>query len=153
MTKLLDKTKCAAISDELTALLVKDVRKKFPEWTDDFGHRSVDQMVGFLAACALSPEPLGPSMLVDEFWHALIVRTVDYTAFCDQLAGKSSTTSQTTSASTTRAFPARTPPCGRAPSGPSRRQAMTSTRRSGLTWARPTARSATRAATTAPSNG
>lgn len=49
----------SCVSDELAALLVKDVRKKFAEWSDEFGRRGVDQMVGFLAACAFSPEPLG----------------------------------------------------------------------------------------------
>ena len=88
MTTLLDKTKRAAVSDELAALLVKDVQKKFPEWSDGFGRRGVDQMVGFLAACAVTPEPLGPSMIVDEFWHAFIVRTVDYAEFCDRIAGR-----------------------------------------------------------------
>lgn len=88
MTTLLDRTKRTAVNDELAALLVKDVQKKFPEWSDDFGRRGVDQMAGFLAACAVTPEPLGPSMFVDELWHAFIVRTADYAAFCDRIAGR-----------------------------------------------------------------
>lgn len=88
MTTLLDQDQRVTVSDEVTALLTKDLRKKFPEWDDDFCRRGVDQMVGYLAACAVASEPLGPSQIVDEFWHAFIVRTVPYAEFCQQIAGR-----------------------------------------------------------------
>ncbi|GAA1394378.1 glycine-rich domain-containing protein [Catellatospora coxensis] len=89
MTTLLDPiTVGAVLDDDLAALLVEDVQKKFPEWSDDYCRRGVAQMVGFLAACAVAAEPLSPSEPVDEFWHAFIVRTVPYAAFCERVAGR-----------------------------------------------------------------
>ncbi|WP_282696230.1 hypothetical protein [Streptomyces sp. CC208A] len=73
------------ITPELCARLVADVRKIWPELTDDMGRRGVDQMVSFLVTAAHSTEPLSPSLRVDLFWHAFITRTVPYIAFCKAL--------------------------------------------------------------------
>ncbi|MBV1851485.1 glycine-rich domain-containing protein [Catellatospora tritici] len=64
------------------------MQKHLPTWSDDFSRRGVTQLAGFLAACAVASEPLGPSHTVDQFWHAFIVRTVDYTDFCHKIAGR-----------------------------------------------------------------
>lgn len=88
MTELFDQTKSVAVPDEMAALLIKDRQKKFPEWDDDYCRRGVDQMAGFLAACAVTTEPLAPSEIVDEFWHVFIVRTLPYAEFCNQIAGR-----------------------------------------------------------------
>lgn len=48
--------------------------------------RIMDQAAAFLAACAVTTEPLSPSMAVDIGWHTLILHTRDYAAFCEQVA-------------------------------------------------------------------
>lgn len=88
MTTLLDQRQRVTVSDDVMALLTKDVQKNFPECSDDYCRRGVDQMVGFLAACGVASEPLGPSQIVDKFWHAFVLRTVPYAAFCDRVAGR-----------------------------------------------------------------
>ncbi|WP_203757078.1 glycine-rich domain-containing protein, partial [Catellatospora bangladeshensis] len=88
MTTLLDQNQRDAIPDQVASLLVKDVQQQFPTWSVNFCQRGVSQMVGFLAACAVAPEPLGPSTVVDRFWHAFIIRTRDYTDFCEKVAGR-----------------------------------------------------------------
>lgn len=86
MKALLDQQ--VTVPDDVAALLTKDVSQKFPEWDDSFCRRGVRQMEGFLAACAVATEPLAPSEVVDEFWHAFIVRTVPYAEFCERVAGR-----------------------------------------------------------------
>ena len=60
----------------------------------DHGHpvelaeRIVDQALVFLAACAQTTEPIGPSALVDLGWHAFILRTEASRAFCQRTAGR-----------------------------------------------------------------
>lgn len=88
MTTLLDRGQRLPVADDVAALLAKDVQKKFPEWSDDYCRRGVDQMAGFLAACGVSLEPLAPSQVVDEFWHAFVLRTMPYVDFCDRVAGR-----------------------------------------------------------------
>ncbi|MEW1697680.1 MULTISPECIES: hypothetical protein [unclassified Streptomyces] len=73
------------ISPELRALLIKDVRKTWPDLTDDLGERGVNQTVAFLATSTRSDEPLTPSLRVDLFWHAFVQRTVPYVAFSRSL--------------------------------------------------------------------
>ncbi|THV35690.1 glycine-rich domain-containing protein [Glycomyces buryatensis] len=50
--------------------------------------RCMDQAAAFLAACAVTAEPLSPSMAVDIGWHMFILHTRDYAAFCEQVAGQ-----------------------------------------------------------------
>lgn len=75
------------ITPELRALLIKDVRKSWPELTEEMGQRGVDQMVAFLVAGTHTPEPLTPSLRVDLFWHHFILRTHAYGEFCTAVAG------------------------------------------------------------------
>jgi hypothetical protein len=70
--------------DRLTAQVVKDG-----------GHdpamaaRVVDQSMAFVATCAVNRSaPLSPSKMVDPGWHAFILHTRDYRAFCRRIAGR-----------------------------------------------------------------
>lgn len=76
------------MSDELRATIAADVRHKFPNLTEDTALRGVGQMAGFLAASAASTRPLSPSPLVDDYWHAFVLRTHDYAEFCRRNFGR-----------------------------------------------------------------
>ncbi|AYG80948.1 hypothetical protein DWB77_03086 [Streptomyces hundungensis] len=69
------------ISPQLRALLIKDVRKDWPDLTDDMGERGVNQMVAFLATSTVTGQPMTPSLRVDRFWHRFLKRSVPYLAF------------------------------------------------------------------------
>lgn len=73
------------INRDLRALLIKDVRKDWPDLTDERGERGVNQMVAFLAAGTVTDSPLTPSLRVDLFWHRFLQRTVPYVAFSRSL--------------------------------------------------------------------
>lgn len=73
------------VSSGLRAQLIEDVRKSWPDITDDMGERGVNQMAAFLATSTRTTETLTPSLRVDEFWHRFILRTHEYAAFCDGL--------------------------------------------------------------------
>ncbi|MHC0431581.1 glycine-rich domain-containing protein [Streptomyces sp. O3] len=75
------------ISAELRATLVSNMRDKFPELTEEKADRGVGQMLAFVAASAYSEEPLSPSPLVDDFWHAFLLHTRAYQTFCEQAFG------------------------------------------------------------------
>ncbi|MFB9602008.1 hypothetical protein ACFFTQ_03340 [Streptomyces roseofulvus] len=85
MSTTIKPTTAELISPELSARLIADVRKTWPEMTDDLGARGIRQMVAFLATAAHSTVPLSPSLRVDLFWHAFITRTVAYVDFCKAL--------------------------------------------------------------------
>ncbi|NSC22953.1 hypothetical protein FM076_17990 [Streptomyces albus subsp. chlorinus] len=73
---------------ETRALLAADVQKKFPDMSTSLAERGVGQMLAFLAAGTQTAEPLSPSPIVDEFWHAFILHTEAYAEFCDQTFGR-----------------------------------------------------------------
>ncbi|SCL28638.1 hypothetical protein GA0070616_3732 [Micromonospora nigra] len=73
-----------ALFDRLTARIARD----HPELAADLPARIVDQALAFLAACAVTAEPIGPSKLVDIGWHTFILHTRDYADFCHRLAGR-----------------------------------------------------------------
>ena len=51
--------------------------------------RIVGQAAAFIAASGQQPgRDLAPSELVDYGWHAFILHTVDYAAFCERVAGR-----------------------------------------------------------------
>jgi anti-sigma regulatory factor (Ser/Thr protein kinase) len=55
----------------------------------DTAGRIVEQALAFLLACARHPDShLSPSGMVDAGWHAFILHTFDYAAFCDRVAGR-----------------------------------------------------------------
>lgn len=54
-----------------------------------FAQRIVNQTLAFLATCGQRPDRgLVPSRTVDLGWHAFILHTADYAAFCDRVAGR-----------------------------------------------------------------
>lgn len=69
-------------------LLTEDVRKQHPDMSPELADRGVGQMVAFLVAGTRRVAPLSPSRLIDEFWHAFILRTEAYAAFCERVAGR-----------------------------------------------------------------
>jgi hypothetical protein len=55
----------------------------------DMAARVVDQALAFLGTSATHKgRPLSPSEEVDPGWHEFILHTVDYAAFCEQVAGR-----------------------------------------------------------------
>ena len=50
--------------------------------------RTVNEMLKFLSACALSDEPLVPSPDVDDAWHAFILDTEAYQDYCESAFGQ-----------------------------------------------------------------
>ncbi|MGH3861455.1 glycine-rich domain-containing protein [Actinokineospora sp.] len=51
--------------------------------------RIVDQALAFLATCGRNlGEPLAPSAIVDEGWHAFLLHTREYAEFCRMVAGR-----------------------------------------------------------------
>ncbi|MFJ2402100.1 hypothetical protein ACIOUE_12445 [Streptomyces xanthochromogenes] len=69
------------ISPDVRALLIKDVRKEWPDLTDEMGERGVNQLVAFLATSSVTEERLTPSLRVDLFWHQFLKRSVQYLTF------------------------------------------------------------------------
>ena len=45
-------------------------------------------MLAFLAVCDYADRPLGPSPLVDDFWHTFLLHTKAYAEFCEQRFGR-----------------------------------------------------------------
>ena len=68
--------------------LTSRIAKEHPELAPDLPARIMDQALAFLATCAVAPEPLGPSALVDIGWHTFMLHTRDYVEFCDRVAGR-----------------------------------------------------------------
>lgn len=76
------------ISVELFSRLVTRVHEE-NNLDNEHAERIVDQALAFLGACAVNPGvPLSPSPEVDTGWHAFIVHTREYAAFCDRIAGR-----------------------------------------------------------------
>ncbi|MEV4501565.1 glycine-rich domain-containing protein [Streptomyces klenkii] len=73
---------------ELRETIAADVRARYDHITAELACRGVGQLLAFLAAGAVSEQPLSPSPLVDDFWHAFILRTKAYADFCHDTFGK-----------------------------------------------------------------
>jgi len=70
--------------DRLARRIVTDERLE-----RDLAERIVDQALAFLSACAANTgAAFAPSDLVDIGWHAFLLHTRDYAAFCDRIAGR-----------------------------------------------------------------
>jgi hypothetical protein len=68
--------------------LERRVAADHPDLPEGMSERVVDQALAFLGTCATATRPLGPSDLVDLGWHAFILYTEEYAAFCDRIAGR-----------------------------------------------------------------
>ncbi|MFE2533063.1 glycine-rich domain-containing protein [Streptomyces sp. NPDC059371] len=77
------------LSAEVAERITRRITADHPEISADIAHRIVSQAVAFIAASGRQPgQTLAPSALVDLGWHAFILHTVDYAAFCEKAAGR-----------------------------------------------------------------
>lgn len=73
------------VAERLTRRVVAD----HPEISEATARRIVGQAAAFVAASGQQPgRDLVPSELVDYGWHAFILHTVDYAAFCERVVGR-----------------------------------------------------------------
>lgn len=78
----------ALIAPDLFRRLERRIAADHPELAPGMPARILDQALAFLAACATTTRPIGPSDLVDIGWHTFILYTREYAAFCDRIAGR-----------------------------------------------------------------
>ncbi|MFJ9909613.1 glycine-rich domain-containing protein [Streptomyces sp. NPDC101152] len=72
----------------MAARLVRRITADHPNIDTTTARRIVGQAAAFIAASGQQPgQSLVPSRLVDHGWHAFIVHTVDYAAFCQRVVG------------------------------------------------------------------
>lgn len=77
------------LNPEVTGRLIRRVTTDHPELSEETARRIVGQAAAFVAASGQQPgRGLMPSELVDYGWHAFILHTVDYAAFCQKVAGQ-----------------------------------------------------------------
>ncbi|WP_079141384.1 hypothetical protein [Streptomyces sp. LUP47B] len=77
------------VDPEVTNRLVRRVTTDHPEITDETARRIVGQAAAFIATSGRQPgHSLVPSELVDYGWHAFILHTGDYAAFCQKTVGR-----------------------------------------------------------------
>ncbi|MFJ6386463.1 glycine-rich domain-containing protein [Streptomyces sp. NPDC091972] len=77
------------IDPEVMNRLVRRVTTDHPEIDEDTARRIVGQAAAFIATSGTMPgRSLVPSELVDYGWHAFILHTVDYAAFCQKVVGR-----------------------------------------------------------------
>ncbi|MFF0737718.1 glycine-rich domain-containing protein [Streptomyces chartreusis] len=77
------------VDPKVMSRLVHRITTDHPEISDETARRIVGQAAAFIAASGRRPSRgLVPSELVDHGWHAFILHTVDYAAFCDRAAGR-----------------------------------------------------------------
>lgn len=69
--------------DRLVTRVVAD-----EEVSAEYAGRIVDQALAFLGTCAVADVPLSPSEAVDPGWHAFVLHTREYAAFCELVAGR-----------------------------------------------------------------
>lgn len=75
------------LPEEVFARLVKRIAAEH-HLDEAMAERCMDQALAFLAACAVTPKALSPSMAADIGWHMFILYTRDYADFCEQVAGR-----------------------------------------------------------------
>ncbi|WP_205521628.1 hypothetical protein [Streptomyces sp. S1D4-23] len=76
------------VDPQVAARLTRRVMADHPEISEATAHRIVGQAAAFIAASGQQPgQSLVPSKLVDYGWHAFILHTVDYAAFCQRIVG------------------------------------------------------------------
>ncbi|MEV3907540.1 glycine-rich domain-containing protein [Streptomyces canus] len=77
------------VDPEVMNRLVRRVTTDHPEITDETARRIVGQAAAFFATSGQQPgHSLVPSELVDYGWHAFILHTADYAAFCQKTVGR-----------------------------------------------------------------
>ena len=80
----------AFVFDEESAAFPFSVRlARENGWTDAFAARAIAEYRRFAYLCCISPEPMTPSVAVDEVWHLHLVYTRSYWQdFCGKALGK-----------------------------------------------------------------
>ncbi|WP_432194393.1 glycine-rich domain-containing protein [Streptomyces sp. bgisy027] len=77
------------VEPKVASRLVYRITTDHPEISDETARRIVGQAAAFVAASGQRPSRGHvPSELVDYGWHAFILHTVDYAAFCERVAGR-----------------------------------------------------------------
>ena len=77
------------VNPEVTGRLTHRITTDHPEISEATARRIVGQAAAFIAASGQQPDQsLAPSELVDYGWHAFILHTVDYAAFCERVVGR-----------------------------------------------------------------
>ncbi|MFF1743237.1 glycine-rich domain-containing protein [Streptomyces mirabilis] len=77
------------VDPEVTERLARRVTADHPDIGEATARRIVGQAAAFIAASGQQPgRDLVPSKLVDYGWHAFILHTVDYAAFCRRVVGR-----------------------------------------------------------------
>ncbi|MGW2563178.1 glycine-rich domain-containing protein [Streptomyces sp. NPDC001514] len=76
------------VDPEVMERLTARITKEHTDVDEPTARRIVAQTAAFLAAGVHSGQELAPSELVDIGWHTFILHTVDYAAFCQQIAGR-----------------------------------------------------------------
>lgn len=67
--------------------LIEKFVKEFDEYSEEDARAIFEDTKRFLIAGELLDRSLAPSLPVDNMWHAWILFTMDYHAFCDILGG------------------------------------------------------------------
>ncbi|MBX9397499.1 hypothetical protein K4749_28915 [Streptomyces sp. TRM72054] len=76
------------VDPEVTDRLARRITTDHPGIDEATARSIVGQAAAFIAASGRQPgQSLVPSELVDYGWHAFILHTVDYAAFCDRVVG------------------------------------------------------------------
>lgn len=74
------------IADESFTYVVDGVLRNNPEMARDVAESIVEEALKFVYVCAKNTsDPMRPSRVVDEGWHALILHTHIYRKLCDNL--------------------------------------------------------------------
>ncbi|WP_405881290.1 hypothetical protein OG747_23530 [Streptomyces sp. NBC_01384] len=77
------------VDPQVAERLARRVTADHPEISEATARRIVGQAAAFIAASGQQPgRELVPSELVDYGWHAFILHTVDYAAFCQRVVGR-----------------------------------------------------------------
>ncbi len=76
------------IRPEVRALIVTTMRAQHPEVTEERAELGTGQMAAFLTASAAADHPLSPSPEVDDYWHAFVLNTEAYMAWCLEMFGR-----------------------------------------------------------------
>jgi hypothetical protein len=77
------------VDPDLAHRLTRRITTDHPDINEVTARRIIGQTAAFLATSGQQPgQFLAPSKLVDIGWHMFILHTVEYTEFCERIAGR-----------------------------------------------------------------
>lgn len=85
---LIPRVTAEAMIDQLWDRLVHRLTEDHADLDQELAERIMNEALGFLWLSAISIEPYGPSELVDKGWHAFLLYTYEYAAFCAAMCGR-----------------------------------------------------------------